>query len=232
MIKKINKILISAFFLLLTTHPVWADHHLVFISSVAKINDAECAVELTIYGDNQNGFASDDQLQIDGLEAVDFSPITSLLNASSGNNDTGDTILLTSVSFDSFADGAADLTFSDSHCADLDSSSLVAFYNDGSFLVDSVAMSDVSGFGSNRAIVRSTETSRPVLLNIATDDLVLRNNAGDFVGVGTEDSDDGLGCSLSTRSTSSASAPFGMLAFTALFFFVWKWKSSKPGKIH
>lgn len=172
-----------------------ADHDLVFINSVIKFNDDSCAIELEIFGDNQDGFTDQDNLQVDGVLLTDFtSLVDSGINDAGGNHNTGARILAVS---NAFRDNvlAGDLSFSNDHCAAFDAQAVFSYFIDGADLIDSIDASQVSGFGENNtAIVKDNENADPKFLNLEGDTLVIENNREQAVVIGTNSP--GGGCSL------------------------------------
>lgn len=179
-----KNISLLCFFLLAAT-PALADHHLVEISQIVKLDDDHCAVELNIAASNQDGFADADELQLGGDAIADFSSLVSAgINGSGGNNDTGDKILLASESFDDAFELDADITFDDAACLDLeDQTSLALVIDDDASgtaetTVDEIDPSDQVGFDDNTAIVRQSDDSFDVI-DLDDDAITLTNNDED-----------------------------------------------------
>lgn len=172
-----NKLLFL--FMVLLSRPVWADHHLIFISQVIKLSDSSCAVELELSGDNQDGFQDSDLVEFNDEEIFNFSSIKESLNASGGANDAGDHVLATSSSFASENSVTADISFTDSHCANLTSETTVDLFIDGFNTVDTLNLSTaVSSFVSERAVTKTAANGNATLIDLSTDSVTVTNNGG------------------------------------------------------
>jgi hypothetical protein len=176
--------------LMVLTSSARADHDLVFISAVVKIDDTDCAIELTISGNNQDAFVAADSIQVDGDVLVTLENlIEDGINQSGSNNDSGDKILVGSVSFEDEQDIAADLVFSDSECASLDNANVVGYYidedDDGAAEneIDTVAISDFSDFDADSALTKTSASATPELEDLTETSVTLTNNAGDEVEI-------------------------------------------------
>lgn len=195
--------------LLFTTTAAHADHHLVFISNIVKIDDADCAVELTISGDDQDAFVATDKITIDDTEVATMESLLEGINAADGNNDTDDTILFGSVSFDESHGINADIAFDDANCEDLDNDAVVAFVNDGNNTIDDIDTDDFSGFGNNTVISKSSSSASAELVDLDEDTLGLTNNAGESATIGSSGGSTSLGtvsCNL-THATNGNPMP-------------------------
>ena len=173
-----------------------ADHHFVHISSIVKFDDTDCAIELTIDSDDQDAFVAEDNVTLDGVEIITFADfIAGSINASNGNNDEGDKILITSESFDGAHDIDADITFDDSACADLDSAAVVAFLNVDSSVettIDTLDLADVDTFGDDTAVFKDSSSDTPTLVDLTEDDFSIGNNSGDTATLDSSSSTGGV----------------------------------------
>lgn len=192
---------------LLVSFSTFADHHFVHISSIVKFDDTDCAIELTIDADDQDAFVAEDNITIDGVETatfVDF--IAGSINASNGNNDDGDKILITSDSFDGTHDIDADITFDDSSCADLDSDAVVAFNNvddDVTSEIDTIDLSDAEGFDDDTAVFKDSANDTPTLVDLTEDDLSIGNNSGDSATLDSSSDSTGGGVDATAAATAA-----------------------------
>lgn len=202
------------FFILLFSIPAQAAHHLVFVSTILKFSDADCAIELTISGNNQDAFVAEDDIRIDDETVVTLTGVVDAgINDADGNNDAGDFILSGSVSFDESHGINVDLAFDDENCANLDADATIAFFNDGIDEIDSIDASDVEGFeGDNTAITKTSSGGTPTLVDLGGDEaasVTLTNNAGESVTLGEDDAeeeddaDDGADADAEESSSSS-----------------------------
>ncbi len=201
-----------------------ADHHLVFVSAIAKLSDTDCAIELTISGDDQDAFVAEDFIDLDGNEVATFESVMDAINAEDGNNDTGDTILFGSVEFDESHDGLnVDVAFENSICADLDDSSVVAFFNDTTTEIDQIDIGDVDGFTDDTAITKASTSATPEFVDLGDDTVTLTNNAGDAAILGTEatTATSASSCSLAQAPVSEVSG-IGLVFVAAALFLVIK----------
>lgn len=195
--------------------PAHAVHHLVFINSVIKMNDASCAVELEISGANQNGFTDTDQISFSNatipVKVTDFADFFATINASDGNNDTGDTILAASTTFASDSGITADLGFDDSLCASLAGQTVVDFDIDESTNIDSIDLGSIDSFGDNTAVVKTSSSATPELVDLTAEALTIKNNDGTTAEVqaaadsGTTGGDSSSGTTTSSNGTAASS---------------------------
>lgn len=192
---------------LLVSFSAFADHHFVHISSIVKFDDTDCAIELTIDSDDQDAFVAEDNITIDGVEIATFTDfIAGSINASNGNNDDGDKILITSESFDGAHDIDADITFDDSACADLDSTAVVAFNNvddDVTSTPDEINLADAEGFGDDTAVFKDSANDTPTLVDLTEDDLSIGNNSGDTATLDSSSSSSGGGVDATDAATAA-----------------------------
>ncbi|EKD41909.1 MAG: hypothetical protein ACD_73C00446G0003 [uncultured bacterium] len=193
---KKNILIVFVCFLILSPALALADHHLVFISTLIRINDTECAIELTLSGANQDAFATTDNIRFDSTAIVTFENLLDSINADDGNNDVGDNILITSNSFETSSGITADLTFADSNCADLGAETIVEFNNDGSTLIDSIDISEIPDFRDNTAITKTSLSATPDLVDLDLDSVTIGNNSAQRATLGEITTDAGVGCSL------------------------------------
>ncbi len=168
-----------------------ADHHSVFVSTVVKFSDTDCAVELTIYENNQNGFEVEDNISFDGTAIATLTAVVDAgINAADGANDSGDTILAGSVDFDETYGVNADVAFDNASCASLTDSTVVAFnFAEGDTLdeADSTDLGEVTGFGENTAVTKGSTGATPELVDLSLDAVTVTNNAGESATLGTSD---------------------------------------------
>jgi hypothetical protein len=215
---------------LLLSFFAFADHHFVHISSIVKFDDTDCAIELTINSDDQDAFVAEDNVTLDGVEIATFADfIAGSINASNGNNDEDDKILITSESFDGAHDIDADITFDDSACADLDSDAVVAFLNVDSSVettIDTLDLADVDTFDDNTAVFKDSSSDTPTLVDLTEDDFSIGNNSGDTATLDSSSSTGGvdatdaataanISCSLST-SRNQPTGLWGLIVMMGL----------------
>lgn len=193
-----------------------ADHHSVFISSIVKFSDTDCAVELTIYEANQNGFETSDNISFnDTVVATLTAVVDAGINTSDGANDSGDTILAGSVDFDETYGVNADVAFDNESCAGLTGSTVVSFnFAEGDTLdeADATDLGEVTGFGDNTAVTKGSAGATPELVDLSLDTVTVTNNAGESATLGTsdvgaaDDGDDGADEAGDTTAESSSSS--------------------------
>lgn len=225
--KKTSHLLLIAS--LLVSFSALADHHFVHISSIVKFDDTDCAIELTIDSDDQDAFVAEDNITINGVEVATFTDfIAGSINASNGNNDDGDKILITSESFDGSHDIDADITFEDSSCADLDSDAVVVFLNVDSSVettIDTIDLSDVDTFDDDTAVFKDSANDTPTLLDLTEDDLSIANNSGDTAtldsssdstGGGVDATDSATAANINCSLSMSRNQPGGFWGFIFL----------------
>lgn len=180
------------FFILMYSFSVQAAHHLVFVSTLLKFSSTDCAIELTISGNDQDAFVEEDDIRIDDETLATLTAVVDAgINDADGNNDDGDFILSGSVSFDESHGINVDLAFDDENCANLDEDATVAFFNNGTTEIDSIDTSDVEGFGGdNTAITKTSSGGTPSLVDLGDEEVTLTNNAGENVTLGEDDAED------------------------------------------
>ncbi len=181
------------FFLIGLPLPVLADHHLVYVSKIVKMSDTSCGVELTITGDNQNGFTTSDAILIGSTTLATLTDVIATdglnINGTSGHNDTGDTILAGNGTFNSLLTpsfGSVDLFFTaTSPCSLFIEGAIVKFINNGSTMIDSTTLA--SGFGNMKAMVKTSGVGTASLVDLNTTSITVKNNLriGTTIGTGT-----------------------------------------------
>lgn len=230
-----KKILLPILFLTiyLTPAPSFAEE--VFISAIIKNSDSDCAIELEIDANDQDGFDDNDRIEIDGDELVNFENLVNAgINDSDGNNDDGDRILATSLSFSDNENITGDLIFADENCVDFDDNMTVTYVDADDDEIDSIDTDDVDDFGSNdTAIIKSSANDEPDAVDLDQNSVTVRNNNGAeaVVGEGDEaDDNEGLGikCSLTPDAKGGlAGLPFLLSAF-ALVICILRRRSMTP----
>lgn len=220
-----------------------AEHDLVFISSVVKVDDSDCAIELTISGNDQDAFVNADSIQVDGDVLVTMENLIEAgINESASENDKGDHILAGSVSFEDEHDIAADLVFSDSECATLDNANIVGYYidedSDGETdqEIDTVEISDFSDFDADSALTKTSRTATPELKDLTETSVTLTNNAGEEVKIEAASSSTSTGglrttCSLHPAAVTAKASTKGMLALLVLTGAIISWWRMRKGQL-
>lgn len=214
---------------------VWAEHDLVFISAVVKVDDSDCAIELTISGNDQDAFVNADSIQVDGDILVTLENLIEAgINESGGENDASDNILAGSVSFEDEHNIAADLVFSDSECATLDNANIVGYYidqdDDGETdeEIDTVEISDFSDFNADSGLTKTSRTATPELEDLTETSVTLTNNAGENVEIEAVSSSTSTGglrtnCSLHPAAVTATAGMKGILGLLVLTGAVIRW---------
>lgn len=229
---KKSLIMIAALIFLGYPFMAHAVHDLVFISTIVKFSETECAIELEISGDNQNGFVDEDSIKLNGEVLVSLMAVIDAgINEEGGANDTGDTILATSDSFDTANGIDGDLTIADGKCAEFDQDAVFGFFINGDEEIDAIDASEFDGFGNNKtAIFREAVGKEAKLLDLTDTGVQLFNNAGVSVVVGSSEGSTNptnerkgtIKCSLLINSPldkGSNSTPFILLGFYFLGIF-------------
>lgn len=148
--------------------------HQVVIGSVIKLSDTSCAIELNITEDDQTVFSAEDHVRLNGLplatiESIlearmneeceadcasgtceeDVSCIVEGINDEEGYNDMGDSILVSSNSFDTQVGIVGDANFDDSNCASFTANATFSFFHGSDTEVSTVNAAEVEGFGGD-----------------------------------------------------------------------------------
>lgn len=222
-----KKIIFNCVLLIFLSMPIvsYAVHDLVFISAIIKLSDTECAVELEIFGDDQNAFQDDDSIKLDGTVLVTLEAVIDAgINDADGNNGTGANILGASPSFEDETGLQADLMFDDSKCADFLSGVVFGFFIDGDTLIDSVDSSEFDDFGKNdTAITKSDNDDEPDFKDLTDSAFRIHNNSNGTVIIGSNTGrKSGIQCSLikdNVHDFRSSLSFFGLLGSLLLILF-------------
>jgi hypothetical protein len=194
---------VVALSLLMVPAAVRADHHDVFIHGVQKLSADACAVELWIDAPDQDAFEAVDRVTVDGVLLASIGgTFADAINDPSANNDTDDSILFASSSFESETGLTADVPFPDASCDAFDAGSEFSFILDDvdfggpNTVIDSLTAS--SSFGAaNTAMAKASESATETFVDLDTDTVVVANNSGSTVTLGTSaGGSSGGGCSL------------------------------------
>jgi len=196
-----------------------ADHHAVFIHDVVLLDANTCAVELWIFENGQNAFEGTDRIEINGNLLAEIGDTEAAAINAGGNTNAGDSILFGSDNFVGSTGLQPDVEFSDASCAQFVSGADFSFViDDPSFggpdaTIDSVIL--VSGITGNTAVFRDTQDDLPGLVNLADETVVVSNNSGASVTLGTATPSNG-GCAIASGSSARAGwilAGFVLFAF-------------------
>ena len=189
----------------------FADHHDVFIHGVQKLSSDACAVELWISVDDQDAFEAVDRVTVDGAILASLGgTFAAAINDPSANNDTNDSILFASSSFETATGLTADVPFPDASCIAFDSGSEFSFLLDDvefggpNTVIDTLVASSSFG-GDNTAMAKSSPSASPTFIVLESETVVVANNSGAEVTLGS--SDGGSDSAGPSPSATAASAP-------------------------
>lgn len=180
-----------------------ADHHEVFIHDILTLDASSCAVELQIDADGQDAFEGTDRIEINGSLLAEIGDTEAATINAGGNTNAGDNILFASSGFADEVGLTADVEFDDGNCASFVPGAVFTFViDDPAFggpnaVIDSFTLP--AGFMANVVAFRDSDTAVPQLIGLDQDTVVVSNNAGNEVVLGTPPDDDG-GCRLTRGS--------------------------------
>ncbi|HKY62288.1 MAG TPA: hypothetical protein VJR29_02625 [bacterium] len=176
-----------------------ADHHEVFIHDILSLDASSCAVELQIDEDGQDAFIGTDRVEINGTLLAEIGDTEAATINAGGNTNAGDDILFASSGFAADVGLTPDVEFDNGACASFVPGAVFTFVIDDPLfggpnaVIDSFTLP--AGFMANVVAFRDSDTAVPQLIGLDDDTVVVSNNAGNSVVLGTNP-DDGGGCRL------------------------------------